>query len=43
MSAPTRRATAMKRWNSWRLMAPASSIRIITVVSMFSNTRGGAK
>ena len=43
ISAPQRRATAVKCSNNARLMRPASSIRIITCVSRFSNTRGGAK
>ena len=40
---PTRRATAMKAWNILRLIQPASAMRIITVVRMFSKIRGGAK
>ena len=43
LAGPTRRATSMKAWNILRLSAPASSMRIITVVSRPSNTRGGAK
>ncbi|MDT4873586.1 hypothetical protein FQZ97_1088400 [compost metagenome] len=42
-SGPTRRASAMKRWNMPRFKAPASSMRIITLVKSPSNTRGGAK
>jgi hypothetical protein len=33
----------MQRWNSQRLSAPASSMRIITLVSRPSKMRGGAK
>jgi hypothetical protein len=33
----------MKVWNIQRLTRPASSMRIITLVSRPSNTRGGAK
>ena len=43
ISAPQRRATAMKYSNMPRFTALASSMRIITVVSRFSNTLGGAK
>ncbi len=42
-SGPTRRASAMQVWNILRLTAPASSMRISTLVSRLSNTRGGAK
>jgi hypothetical protein len=40
---PARLATSMKYRNIHRLNAPASSMRIITVVRMFSKMRGGAK
>ena len=33
----------MKWWNSARLSRPASSMRIITLVSIPSKNRGGAK
>ena len=39
LSAPQRRATPVKYLNSQRLIALASSMRIITCVSRFSNTR----
>ena len=42
-AGPTRRASAMKRSNSQRLGRAASSMRIITLVSRPSKTRGGAK
>ena len=42
-AGPARWATAMNLWNIERLIAPASSMRIITLVSRPSNTRGGAK
>jgi len=44
MSAgPTRWATAMQASNILRLRVPASSMRIITLVSRPSKMRGGAK
>jgi hypothetical protein len=42
-AGPTRLATAMQALNSRRLSGLASSMRIITLVSRPSNTRGGAK
>jgi len=43
ISAPTRRATPRKKPNIFFFTAPASSIRIITVVSRLSKILGGAK
>ena len=40
---PTSLAISIAQWNIRRLKGLASSIRIITVVSWVSNTRGGAK
>ena len=42
-AGPCARATFMKCSNMPRIKAPASSMRIITLVSKPSNTRGGAK
>ena len=43
VAGPTRRASAMKRRNMARLSRPASSMRMVTLVSSPSKNRGGAK